>query len=682
MAGTDTSAVRGGESAGPVTLHVTPSGRDTWSGHLATPNADRSDGPMATLEAARDAIRRLKRDGHLRAGATVMLGGQVHVRERSFTLTAEDSGSRGGPIVYRASPGQQAVLLGGREVTNWTKLTDPAVAARLTPDAAANVLVADLREVGIRDFGQMVSRGFARPTVASGLELFFDDRPMTLARWPNEGFTTIAGTPAQGATRDEHGGDIGKLESGFLYEGDRPRRWKDVSDLWVHGYWAYDWANSYERVESIDRQGRLIRTAPPHGSYGFRAGQRYYFLNVLEELDSPGEWYLDATGGKLYFWPPADIDSAKAVVSVVGEPLVRADEASYVDIEALTLEFGRDKAVAISGGRGCRVRDCTIRNMGSDAVSIQGGREHAVLGCEVYDVGDAGIRASGGDRKTLTPAGHVIDGNHLHHIGRWSKCYVPPVEATGVGIRVSHNLIHDLPHCGILFTGNDHVIEFNEIHHIAQETGDVGAIYAGLNWTYLGNVIRFNYIHDIRGMSPGANAVYLDGLISGTVVYGNIFYNVQLAVAIGGGRHNIIENNVFVDCDHAIGMDHRGAMQEQVWHDMVFKTMRPGLEEVDYTHPPYSTRYPHLLELEAYYASGEGIPPEGNKLIHNICVGSWVRDKVAPARLEVRDNLTDEDPLFANAAQADFRLQPESPAFKMGFTAIPIDQIGPRKEGR
>jgi hypothetical protein len=643
---------------------------------------------MATLEAARDAIRRLKRGGHLRAGATVMLGGQVHVRERSFTLTAEDSGSPGGPIVYRAAPGQQAVLLGGREVTNWTKLTDPAVAARLTPDAAANVLVADLRELGIRDFGQMVSRGFGRPTVSSGLELFFGDKPMTLARWPNEGFTTIAGVPASGATKDEHGGDVGKLEEGFLYEGDRPRRWKDVSDLWVHGYWAYDWANSYERVESIDRQGRLIRTAPPHGLYGFRKGLRYYYLNVLEELDSPGEWYLDATGGKLYFWPPADIDSAKAVVSVVDRAILRTDGASYVEFRGLTIQGGRGRGVEIAGGQGVRVADGTIRNMGSDAVSIQGGREHAVLGCEVYGVGDGGIRVVGGDRRTLAPAGHVIDSNHVHHVGRWSRCYVPPIEIGGVGIHISHNLIHDVPHCGILFTGNEHLIEYNEIHDIAQETGDVGAIYTGLNWTYQGNVIRFNYLHDIRGLGLGANAVYLDGLTSGTVVYGNVFHKVQLAVAIGGGRHNIIENNVFVDCDYAIGIcDYAGGVEAygeaaaQAWANM-FASMRSGLEEVCYTQPPYSTRYPQLLELEPYYARGQGVPPAGNKLIHNICVGSWVRDKVSPAWLEVRDNLTDEDPLFANAAQADFRLQPESPAFKMGFTAIPIDQIGPRKEGR
>ena len=95
----------------------------------------------------------------------------------------------------------------------------------------------------------MKSRGFGRPTTPAHCELFFGGHPMTLARWPNEGdWERIAGFPRRRREDDEHGGKIGKLEEGFLYSGDRPRGWKDTSDLWVHGYWSWDWANSYERV--------------------------------------------------------------------------------------------------------------------------------------------------------------------------------------------------------------------------------------------------------------------------------------------------------------------------------------------------------------------------------------------------------------------------------------------------
>ena len=60
-------------------------------------------------------------------------------------------------------------------------------------------------------------------------------------------------------------------------------------DIWIHGYWAYDWANSYERIASIDVENRRIHTEPPHGLHGFRPQQRIFFLNILEGLDRQGE---------------------------------------------------------------------------------------------------------------------------------------------------------------------------------------------------------------------------------------------------------------------------------------------------------------------------------------------------------------------------------------------------------
>ena len=111
-------------------------------------------------------------------------------------------------------------------------------------------------------------------------------------------------TQQTAATKDAGDQAIGKLEGGFFYQGDRPRRWSGRDDIWVHGYWAYDWANSYEHVASIDTEQRLLKTEPPHGLYGFQKNQRFYFLNVPEELDQPGEWYLDRATATVYFWPP------------------------------------------------------------------------------------------------------------------------------------------------------------------------------------------------------------------------------------------------------------------------------------------------------------------------------------------------------------------------------------------
>ena len=199
-------------------LYVSPAGKDQWSGRLASPNKDSSDGPFATLQKARDAIRALRTSTGLpEFGVTVWLTPGTHSLEQGLELTAEDSGQADKLIVYRAVTEGRARVSGGRTVTGWRKVEDPAILARLDPAARGNVLQADLKAQGIADFGRFRSRGFGRTAVPAALELFFKDQPMILAQWPNTGFEKIAGAPD--TARDEHGGTLGKLAAaGFAVE--------------------------------------------------------------------------------------------------------------------------------------------------------------------------------------------------------------------------------------------------------------------------------------------------------------------------------------------------------------------------------------------------------------------------------------------------------------------------------
>ena len=164
------------------------------------------------------------------------------------------------------------------------------------------------KAAGVKDLGQV--------TGDNRLDLFFQDKPMTLARWPNEGFVNIVdivgGKPVR---RPRHRRRCDRKIS--TYEGDRPQRWPGEKDIWLHGYWFWDWADQREQVESIDTEKRVISLVPPYHNYGYRKGQWYYAFNLLSELDTPGEWYLDRTSGILYFWPPAPLEQGKAVVSVI-----------------------------------------------------------------------------------------------------------------------------------------------------------------------------------------------------------------------------------------------------------------------------------------------------------------------------------------------------------------------------
>jgi hypothetical protein len=668
-------------------LYVATNGNDANSGTKAK--------PFATLERARDEVRAIRQNARLpKSGVTIQLRGGDYVRTNALELIATDSGTQESPLVWQAAKGETVRLLGGRRLTGFKAVTDPAILARFDESARGHVVEINLRALGITDFGELKSRGFGRSALAH-CELFLDHRPMTLARWPNEGeFAKIAGYPSASDHKDEHGGNLGELPGGFLYAGDRPRRWQDTSDLWVHGYWAYDWANSYEKVASLDVEQRLVKTAPPHGHYGFRKDQRFYFLNVLEELDQPGEWFLDRKTGVLYFWPPGEINpSSEILLSLLAQPLLKLTDVSRVTFRGLTLEATRGNAVEIRGGTSNRIADCVIRNIGNSGVTISGGNGHGVAGCEIVDTGDGGVSLHGGDRKTLTPGGHFVENCHFARQGRWSKCYVPAVLMEGVGLRASHNLIHDHPHCAILFNGNDHLIEFNEIHHIALETGDVGAIYTGRDYTYRGNRIRYNFIYHTGGVGMGSMGVYMDDCVSGTEVFGNIFYKVHWAMFIGGGRDHRVENNIFVDCDPAVRVDGRGLDTSPVWRNMVNDFMRQRLAEMPAA--LYRERYPALKTLDRYYGSPEGpaitgeaftgVPPEGNVVARNICVGKWLEAgwHSTPEILRLKNNVTNSDPRFVSvigdgARAKDFALKRDSPAWALGFQRIPVAQIGPK----
>jgi hypothetical protein len=677
-----------GRTVSAAEFWVALDGNDANPGTLAK--------PFATLERARDAVRQLA-GRPSNSATTVFLRGGDYYRTNTFDLTRADSGKPESPVVWRAYKGETARLLGGRILKSFTPITNPAVIQRLDEKARGQVLQVSLNAMGITNTDGMKSRGFGRPAVPSHCEVFFDHRPLTLARWPNEGeFEKIAGYPPASDRKDEHGGQLGELPGGFLYQGDRPRRWQDTSDVWVHGYWAYDWANSYEKVASIDVEQHLVKTMAPYGLYGFRKGQRFYFLNILEELDQPGEWCLDRKSGLLYLWPPDKIQDAGAgaheiLLSLLDQPLLRMTGASHVSFRGLIFEATRGNAVEIRAGSGDRVEGCLIRNIGDNGVVIESGTAHEIVSCDILDTGDGGVQMTGGDRQTLTPGAHYVENCHFQRQGRWSKCYVPAIGMTGVGLKASHNLIEDHPHCAVLFWGNDHLIELNEIRHIALETGDVGAIYTGRDYTFRGNKIRHNFIHHTGGVGMGSMGVYMDDCVSGTEVFGNVFYKVHWAMFIGGGRDHRVENNLFVDCDPAVRADGRGLDSSPVWHSMVDDTMRKRLTEVPLG--LYRERYPDMKLLDKYYGPPEGpsitgkaftgVPPENNVIARNVCVGKWLEAgwhaQLEMLRLESNVTVTASSitGVKSDSSRAtDFELNKDSPAWDSGFKRIPVEQIG------
>ncbi len=721
----------------PATYYVSPLGDDSWSGTVASSNRNLTDGPFATLERANLAILQLELKGDIpESGVEVLLRGGTYSLTHTLHLSAEGVGMNESPIQWSAYPGESVVLTGGRDIAGFHLITDQSILNRIDPQYHTKILVTNLREQGISDFGEILQRG------NPGLELFFNGQRMTIARWPNTGWLHIADVPQNGDSLFNKGLDrekrydgvpVGRHYGRITYEGDRPKRWSPDNEIYLHGYWTWDWSDSFQRVKSINTVKREITLREPHHWYGYTKNQRYYVLNVLEELDSPGEWYLDRKNGLLYFWPPGPLNAASVTVSLLNEPLISTDSTNFVTISNIIFEQSRSNGVTITGGQRNLVAGCTFRNLGNDAVVIDGGTKNGVQSCDLYDLSLGALRIKGGDRKNLVPAGNFAVNNHIHHYSSWMRTGQYAVLVEGVGQRVQHNRIHDAPHEALTLRGNDHLFEFNEVYRVCQETGDAGAFHTGRDFTWRGNVIRYNYFHDLLGPGlHGVMAVYLDDWASGFLVYGNVFYRSGRSAMIGGGRDNTIENNIFVDCRPSVHVDARGLGWAAYYFDgKTWTGLFDALKEYRYQDPPYSTRYPDLPRL----ATENPALPTNNKIIRNISVGGrWldiydansfdfsivtmkdnvIADSLICRRLEkgktgwdpyyldidTKDGYVlltsaDEaikrefkgnvflstDPGFVNSEGLDFRLKNSSPALAFGFKPIPFDKIGLQVDG-
>lgn len=629
------------------------------------------DRPVQTLSAAQRLARAMRADAPSRR-ITITLAPGTYPLDETLELGKADGGGTDGTTVWQAAEPGTARISGGLTIPAkaFEPVTSPSERQRLPRRARNEVLRADLRALGLADYGDPVELGRAP-------ELFLDGEPMTLARWPNAGWARIADVPGEKfKTHGVEGSKVGRIG----YSGDRPTRWVDEREhLRLQGYWFWDWADEFQRVRAIDTDAKVIMLAEPWHHYGYRKGQRYFAQNVLGELDAAGEWFIDREAGVLYFYPPEALEGRQVVLSVLTKPLVRIKDADRVRIEGLVFEHVRGRAVEVTGCREVELRRCVVRSTGTDGVVIDGGARCEVRETELHNIGSAAVRLSGGDRRTLEPCGHDAVDNHIHHFGRNKRTYAGAVHLSGVGCRMTGNRIHDGPHLAVLFSGNDHVMERNRIHHVCQETGDVGVFYTGRDWTARGHVIRENLIHDVHG--PGmwhAQVIYLDDAASGIEVRSNIIYRCQRAMHIGGGRDNVIVNNLIVDCEMSINVDARGLgwMKYHVEPDGI---MQQRLKALPYQRGVWARRYPALVNI----LEDDPGAPKGNIIRHNLVVYSGPIKIAEPAvehgtvehNVETDDAVSTGDPM-----KGTLKVDQDAAPFDetRGWQPIPLDSIPDR----
>lgn len=535
--------------------YVAPDGNDNWSGQIAAANSQRTDGPFANLERAREAVRARKRSGPLPDnGIVVEVLAGIYELPRTFVLTGKDSGQDGTPTVYRAQAGADVRLVGGRRVEGFSS-------------HQGAVLKADMDQQGLKGIGFT--------------QLLFDGQRQPMARYPNvdpndphagkwayvdgERFSMYKDVVDQ-ATRTDRKWN----ESVFVQRPEAmrtlnfkvadQRNWQRPEEAEVFIFPRFNWISNLRRVESFDAANRILGLTKPT-SYEIRPGDRYFVRGPREELDAPGEWYLDVEGGQLYFWPPRPLAERTVVVPTLKTLIELRDGAENITIRGFTLQCCEGHAVVLRGVSDCLVASNTIRavgGVGGNGVSVVGGRHNRVVGNDIHHTGSHGVQVSGGDPETLTGADHEVVNNYLHHPGVFAR-NSSAITVRGVGHRVAHNLIHDCPRKAIQFGGNNLIIEYNRIRHTDLETEDTGAIgTSGRNWlSSRGSVVRYNFVTDSLGYgwhgdewkSPHFDfGIYFDDNTGGVDLIGNVVARTgRSCVHLHNARDNVIENNIFID---------------------------------------------------------------------------------------------------------------------------------------
>lgn len=622
-----------------------------------------------------------------------------------FLFTEEDC-SPECRVLWQGEDG--AVLHGGLTIPkeNWRE-PDPEMASRFDEEIREKVRMADLTEYGFSyaDWGEMQTIGafcsvgkYTDVPGGSRCEAFCGDKRMTIARYPNEGYLQLdavadvgdcAEFPAQNYYRDWH---ERKDHRGGTYIIDRKTnahisRWADPSTAWAFGYFMWDWADSSTPI-TVDNVNR--RFFPKYVSiYGAVKGANYYLYNVPEELDTMYEWYLDRRTGKMYFYPADDAETIDFYCHE--KPLISCKNTCNMEFSGLTLRCTMGNGVQCDG-QNMTFRDLLVKNIAGDAMVVNGS-DNLVDTCEVTHTGKGGIYMGGGDRQTLTPGRNRVTNCYIHDFSEVYQTYQPGVRLSGVGNTCDHCEICNSPHSAIMYSGNEHIMEYNYIHDMVLMSSDAGAVYAGFDWCAHGCIMRYNRLERIGQGEFHPDGIYWDDGHSGQTAYGNLIINVgKNGFLVGGGRENTVEGNVIVNCGISIQYDDRnrdGFVNDGWARAAINKPDAPHwqhLKAVPYNEGIWKEKYPLLSRILFDFDKPDEpdfpINPtyssvQGNVIIHAEGKLGFIAKSVYTYST-VKDNPVYTAPEEAGLDTETWQFAPDSPVFAAlpDFMNLPVEQMG------
>ncbi|MBQ0105021.1 MAG: right-handed parallel beta-helix repeat-containing protein, partial [Armatimonadetes bacterium] len=581
---------------------VSPKGNDD--------NPGTEDRPFATLEKAKKTISGKSHSGPV---AINFAEGEYFI-DKGIVFGNEDSGTRTAPIIYRGIGNVK--FMGGKKITGFEKVTDECFLSKIPEKSRGKIYSCDLKASGIYDCSELIIRGFGTTCPGPTFQVFVNGEAQSLVRYPKKGFMNT--------DKVINRGDIKTGEpSVFEYNNPKFEEW-DVKNLWLFGYFRFLWADRTIKVTDIDKEKKqLIMKEAYHWTdredeedgMNNDQGIIYYAFNIPEELSEPGEYWLDRENCIIYIVSETDMREACVEVNTLNEDMFALENVSYVRFENIHFDMGRKRCFEIKDCSDTEILGCRISRFASDAVNAENIYRVKIFGCEICDMGRGGILFEGGDRDTLSPSDSIIENCSIHDFGKTDRTYTPAILIRGVGMKALHNEMFNAPSSAMRVEGNEMYVEYNDFHNLCQESDDQGCIDVFLDFTYRGNYYRFNYIHHNgmqgRNQAAGQGAIRFDDAISGMVVYGNIIEKSATGgfggVQINSGRDNIIDNNIFIDCESAWSGGYHP--NNDVWKWLRENRLPPTVRFNDF----YKERYPELKNV----LDEEGV----NYYFRNILIG-------------------------------------------------------------
>ena len=517
--------------------------------------------------------------GNLRDDVLVEFKPGIYKPVTPFTVDRLVTGNGRHKLVLAGAGATQTVFSGARTL----RFNSVPAALLKEKNLPPNLVVASLKEAGMLEVRKFSDKRFGKADMPE-LELFYRGARMPVARWPNTSY-------AQTGSVETNAGSVV-----FTVKGRDAAIYKAEQDLRVGGYFMHDWADEKLQVRGIDPAGK-VSFAGEQPTYGVATGRRVFFENALIDIDVPGEWHIDRRAGLVYFLPPKPIVADEVQVSQGVNGLI-LNRVVNVEVRDIGFETFRGIGVLLSDIDAVTLRNLVVKNVGTHGVEVYGANT-LLEGIQTDNTGAAGINLIGGNRKTLQPGSLVARRCVVTHVGRLQKTYTPAVSLSGVGNIVEDSVLRGGPHAAIIFHGNDHQIRRNLIEDFVTETDDAGAIYTGRDWTARGTVIEQNLIRNIgsAGLHYGAHAIYLDDQASGTIVKTNLISNAGRGVFVGGGRDNIVLDNIFANCNNGVYLDARGRAAFAKHGVSANQVYLDKMREVGASSLLYASRYPGLATL-------------------------------------------------------------------------------------